>query len=117
MRENFIRRGARRERMKGVKATEKSERGNKEKSERKKDRLKEKHPLQTHVRNSSIYNNFCCGKLSVLCLSSASCPSSSSVSAVVLLSETVLCVPVLYQSVRLGIGVVALFQVSSGVQQ
>lgn len=111
MRENFIRRGARRERMKGVKATEKSERGNKEKSERKKDRLKEKHPLQTHVRNSSIYNNFCCGKLSVLCLSSASCPSSSSVSAVVL------CVPVLYQSVRLGIGVVALFQVSSGVQQ
>ena len=28
-----------------------------------------------------------------------------------------LCVPVLYQSVRLGIGVVALFQVSSGVQQ
>lgn len=97
--------------MKGVKATEKSERGNKEKSERKKDRLKEKHPLQTHVRNSSIYNNFCCGKLSVLCLSSASCPSSSSV------SEAVLCVPVLYQSVRLGIGVVALFQVSSGVQQ
>lgn len=103
--------------MKSVKATEKSERGKKEKSERKKDRLKEKHPLQTHVGNGSIYNNFCCGKLSILCLSSVSCPSSSRVSAVVLLSEAVRCAPVLYQSVRLGIGVVALFQVSSGVQQ
>lgn len=51
--------------MKSVKATEKSERGKKEKSERKKDRLKEKRPLQTHVGNGSIYNNFCCGKLSI----------------------------------------------------
>lgn len=66
--------------MKSVKVTEKSKRGKKEKSERKKDRLKEKHPLQTHVRNGSIYNNFCCEILSILCLSS---PSSSSVSAAV----------------------------------
>lgn len=85
--------------MKRVKATEKSERGKKEKSERKKDRLKEKHPLQTHVRNGSIYNNFCCGKLSILCLLSVSCPSSSSVSAVVLLSEAVQCVSQCYTKV------------------
>lgn len=85
--------------MKSVKATEKSDRGKKEKSERKKDRLKEKHPLQTHVRNGSIYNNFCCGKLSILCLSSVSCPSSSGVSAVVLLSEAVHCVSQCYTRV------------------
>lgn len=103
--------------MKSVKVTEKSKRAKKEKSERKKDRLKEKHPLQTHVGNGSIYNNFCCEILSILWLSSVSCPCFSRVSTVVLLSEAVRCVPVLYQSVRLGIGVVALFQVSSRVQQ
>lgn len=85
--------------MRRVKATEKSERGKKEKSDRKKDRLKEKHPLQTHVRNGSIYNNFCCGKLSILCLSSVSCPSSSCVSAVVPLSEAVRCVSQCYTRV------------------
>lgn len=77
--------------MKSVKATEKSKTGKKEKSERKKDRLKEKHPFQMHVRNGSIYNNFCCGKLSIPCLSSVSCPPPFIVSAVVLLSVVSQC--------------------------
>lgn len=84
--------------MKSVKATEKSERGKKETSERKKDRLKEKQPLQTHVRNGSIYNNFCCGKLFILSRR-LSRPSSSGVFAVVLLSDAVRCVSHCYTRV------------------
>lgn len=88
--------------MKSAKATEKSERKRKK---REKERLKEKHPLETHVRRA-------------LCTRVCGGGPMSPVPVLVLAGVVQFgLVPVLYQGVGLGVGVVALFQVSSGVQQ